>query len=116
VSKITLAGLSDKLSASMSGREPDSEGSIYILYYKTNITSTNFKFFIFDGDARSAADRAKRHCKVLGLRFVGVAPLISDLALEEKEHTSSAGDAFAAPRVTTVEAANALARSGDTTL
>jgi hypothetical protein len=97
MSKLTVSDLSNALSSAISGRSD--EVVPYILYYRTNITQTIFKVFLFDlGGLTAAAARAKAHCKVMGYRYVSTAALISDLEAEESAHTASQGDAFGAKR------------------
>jgi len=42
------------------------------------------KNFPFNGNLKGAMDRAREHCKAMGIRFVLVNPLIVDLEYQER--------------------------------
>lgn len=65
--------------------------STYILFYRHGMNPQCQKGFKLNGDLRAAVDRAKKHCEVMGYRYIFVRPLVCDLEAEEKQKTSSNG-------------------------
>lgn len=58
----------------------------YILqYFSGNNPKQCMKFFIHEGDLKSAIQRGRDHCSLLNLKFVHVRPMIDDLEVQEKE-------------------------------
>lgn len=62
---------------------------VYIIYYRHGMNPHCQKGFVHKGDLRSAVDRAKTHCAIMGYRYIFVRPLICDLAEDEKSKSLS---------------------------
>lgn len=58
---------------------------LYTLYYRqsSNPFPNTVSFYHQSKDMKSVSERAKRHCEVMGYRFVYVKPAIIDLDKEE---------------------------------
>jgi hypothetical protein len=56
---------------------------LFTLHYRQGAVMKQ-KNFPYTGNLKQAMDRAREHCKVMGIRFVLVNPLIVDLEYQEK--------------------------------
>lgn len=56
---------------------------IYRLYYRQG-TEMKEKHFEFQGNLKEATERARKHCEVMGIRFIWVRPFIVHLEHQEE--------------------------------
>jgi len=67
--------------------------NLYVLYYRAgNNPHAMQKHFFQTGDMRQVVDRAKKHCEIMGYRFVRVEPFLFDLSADENKHTGGSQD------------------------
>ena len=61
---------------------------IFVIYYIQG-RQVQQKFFNFSGTLKEAVERAKKHCEVMGLRWLRLDPFISDLDADERFRTEN---------------------------
>lgn len=59
---------------------------VWVLYYRHGFNANCQKAFVLDGDVRCAVERTKKHCEIMGYRWIFVRPLVVDLTQEEIDH------------------------------
>jgi len=72
-----------KLAASAQTKTTEDRERLYTLRYRkgAQLLSKNFPF---KGPLGAAMERAREHCKIMGVRFVLVNPLVVDLEYQEQ--------------------------------
>lgn len=67
--------------------------NLYTLYFRRGSNPhPQVKNFFMNGTMQEVVARAKKHCEVLGCRFVRIEPFISDLAIDERQHTGGSAN------------------------
>lgn len=64
---------------------PDIFKGLWLIHYRHGMNPGLSKGMYHVGDVRSAVERAKRHCEMMGYRYVFVRPFVSDLQKEEMD-------------------------------
>lgn len=61
---------------------------LYTLYYRQGMNPHPLqKNFYFEGDLHSAIVRSRKHCELMGIKFISVRPFLSNIDEEEKGAT-----------------------------
>jgi hypothetical protein len=68
------------------------EKRAYTLWYRYRATAPFSKNFYYEGDLHDAAEAGRRHCQIMGFRFVIVRPFIIDLRNQEARKLSNEYD------------------------
>lgn len=77
-----LAKLDNDTAPPVSFRIPDIT-KVWTLFYRHGVNPRCEKGFYHDGDMRSAVDRAKKHCELMGYRYIFIRPFVVDIEQEE---------------------------------
>ena len=56
---------------------------LYVMFYRYEVNQVRTKNFRFHGPLQGACERGRKHCEVMGYKYMFVQPLISDFETEE---------------------------------
>lgn len=63
---------------------PNGRQTFTLIYLHGRNHNALFKHFHFSGTLKEAVERGKKHCEVMGYRFLRIDPFISDLDGDER--------------------------------
>jgi len=68
--------------------------NLYVMYYRHGMNPQLNKVFRHNGDMASAVLRARKHCEIMGYRYIFLRPFIIDIESEEDYKRSHGGELY----------------------
>lgn len=63
---------------------PEPLQNLYIMFYRHGMNATLSKGFFCKGDLLEAQETAKKHCRIMGYKYIFTRPMVVNL--DEEEH------------------------------
>lgn len=65
---------------------------LWIMYYRHGMNANLTKGFYHEGDVESAVKRARRHCEIMGYKYIFVRPMVCNIKADEEYKLGGGGD------------------------